>query len=71
MFTVFFASRVLKKAQPQKQIAEQDISRYIITDWNKNWATEEKKNAVADAIRNLVVLGWIKLQFSDTIAESA
>ena len=71
MFTVFFASRVLKKAHPQKQIAEQDIYQYIITDWKKTWATEEKKNAVADAIRNLVVLGWMKLQYSDTIPELA
>lgn len=71
MFTVFFASRVLKKAQPQKQIAEHDIYQYIITDWKKAWATEEKKNAVADAIRNLVMLGWMKLQFSDTIPEPA
>jgi O-acetyl-ADP-ribose deacetylase (regulator of RNase III)/uncharacterized protein YwgA len=71
MFTVFFASRVLKKAQPQKEVAEQDIYQYIITDWKKTWATDAKKRAVADAIRNLVVLGWMKLSFSETMPEPA
>jgi len=70
MLTVFFASRQLKKAYPEKAVAEQDLYNYII-DWKKAWATEQKKGAVANAIRNLVVLGWMKLSFSESMPEPA
>ena len=68
VLTVFFASRQIKKANPHREVAEQDLYDYIL-DWKKTWATEEKKNAVASAIRNLVVLGWMKLNFSETMPE--
>ncbi len=70
VLTVFFASRQLKKANPQREVAEQDLYNYIL-DWKKAWATDEKKSAVASAIRNLVVLGWMKLSFSETMPEPA
>ena len=68
VLTVFFASRQIKKANPHREVDEQDLYDYIL-DWKKTWATEEKKNAVASAIRNLVVLGWMKLNFSETMPE--
>lgn len=70
VLTVLFASRQLKKANPQREVAEQDLYNYIL-DWKKSWATDDKKIAVASAIRNLVVLGWMKLSFSETMPESA
>lgn len=70
VLTVLFASRQLKLAHPQREVAEQDLYDYIL-GWKKAWATEEKKAAVASAIRNLVVLGWMKLSFSETMLEPA
>jgi len=70
VLTVFFASRQLKQANPQREVAEQDLYNYIL-DWKKAWATDEKRVAVASAIRNLVVLGWMKLRFSESMPESA
>jgi O-acetyl-ADP-ribose deacetylase (regulator of RNase III)/uncharacterized protein YwgA len=69
VLTVLFASRQLKQAKPQQEVAEQDLYDYILS-WKKAWQTEEKKQAVASAIRNLVMLGWMKLQFSETLPEA-
>ena len=68
--TVLFASRQLKLAHPQHEVAEQDLYDYIL-GWKRTWATEEKKAAVASAIRHLVMLGWMKLSFSETMLEPA
>lgn len=70
MLTVFYASRQLKQANPHQEVAEQDLYDYIL-DWKKAWATEEKKSAVASAIRNLVVLGWMRLSYSESMPEPA
>lgn len=67
VLTVLFASRQLKRTKPE--IAEQDLYDYIL-DWKKAWRTEEKQRAVASAIRNLVMLGWMRLQFSETLPEA-
>jgi hypothetical protein len=66
---VLFASRQLKQSKPQHEVAEQDLYEYIL-DWKKTWRTDEKKQAVASAIRNLVMLGWMRLQFSESLPEA-
>ncbi|MBL8635929.1 MAG: macro domain-containing protein [Myxococcales bacterium] len=68
VLTVLFASRQLKKERAHGDVAEQDLYRYIL-DWKKSWASEEKQRAVASAIRHLVLLGWMKLQVSQTLPE--
>ena len=68
VLTVLFASRQLKRAKPQNEVAEQEIYDFIM-NWKKTWRTDEKKNAVASAIRNLVMLGWMRLQFSESIPD--
>jgi predicted CopG family antitoxin len=68
VLTVLFASRQLKKDDPQKEVAEQQVFDYIL-DWKKTWRTDEKKQALAEAIRNLVLLGWMRLQLSDSLPE--
>jgi hypothetical protein len=40
-------------------------------DWKKTWRTNEKEQALASAIRNLVMLGWMRLQFSESLPEPA
>lgn len=68
--TVLFSSRQLKKLRPNEEIAEQQLYDYIL-EWKKVWNTEEKKRTVASAIRNLVVLDWIRLKFSESLTEAA
>jgi O-acetyl-ADP-ribose deacetylase (regulator of RNase III)/uncharacterized protein YwgA len=69
VLTVLFASRQLKQAHPDQELAERQLFDFIL-DWKRAWRTEEKKRALASAIRNLVMLGWMRLQFSDSLPES-
>lgn len=68
--TVLFASRELKKAKAGKEVAEQELYDFIL-NWKKAWRTDEKKLEVANAIRHLVMLGWMRLQFSESLLETA
>ena len=68
--TVLFASRQLKQAHPNEEVAEQQLYDYIL-EWKKTWRTEEKKQAVASTIRNLVLLGWVRLRLSESLVEAA
>lgn len=70
VFTVLFASRELKRARPGEEVAEQHLYEYIL-DWKKAWRTEEKQREIADAIRNLVTLGWMRLSYSESLSEAA
>lgn len=70
VMTVLFASRELKKTKPGEQVTEKELFDYIL-DWKKRWRTEEKQREVASAIRNLVTLGWMRLQFSESLPEAA
>ena len=70
VMTVLFASRELKQAHPNEEVAEQQLYDYIL-DWKKSWRTEERERAVASTIRNLVLLGWMRLRFSESLAEAA
>jgi O-acetyl-ADP-ribose deacetylase (regulator of RNase III)/uncharacterized protein YwgA len=70
VMTVLFAARQLKQAKPAAIVTEQDLLDYIL-DWKKAWRTEEKTQAVASAIRNLVLLGWLRLSISESMTEAA
>lgn len=69
VLTVLFASRELKRDRPGEEVAEQQLYDYIL-DWKKAWQTDEKRLGVATAIRSLVVLGWMRLQFSEGLPEA-
>jgi O-acetyl-ADP-ribose deacetylase (regulator of RNase III)/uncharacterized protein YwgA len=70
VLTVLFASRELKQARPQQEVTEQELFDYIL-EWKKTWRTDARRLAVAEAIRNLVMLGWLRLQFSESLPEVA
>jgi O-acetyl-ADP-ribose deacetylase (regulator of RNase III)/uncharacterized protein YwgA len=70
VLTVFFAARQLKQSRQNGDVAEQDLQDYIL-DWKKSWRTDDKKQAVASAIRNLVLLGWLNLTISESIFEAS
>jgi len=69
VLTVLYASRQLKQSKRDGEVAEQDLQDYIL-DWKKAWRTDEKRHAVANAIRNLVLLGWIRLKISESMIEA-
>jgi O-acetyl-ADP-ribose deacetylase (regulator of RNase III)/uncharacterized protein YwgA len=67
--TVLFASRELKKSHASQDVSEQQLFDFIL-EWKKSWRTSEKEQAIASAIRNLVTLGWVRLQFSESLPEA-
>jgi O-acetyl-ADP-ribose deacetylase (regulator of RNase III)/uncharacterized protein YwgA len=70
VITVLFAVRQLKESHPNEEVTEQQLLDYIL-EWKKSWRTEEKRKAVAGAIRNLVLLGWVRLRLSETLTDAA
>lgn len=70
VMTVLFASRQVKQELGDDVVEEQDIYDFIL-DWKKSWRNEEKQHAVASAIRNLVLLGWMKVRVSEQLSETA
>lgn len=66
VLTVLYASRQVKKGNKNADIEEQQIYDYIL-DWKKAWSAPDKKDAVADAIRNLALLGWIRVRLSGSM----
>lgn len=70
VMTVLYASRQVKQAHGADAVTEQEIYDYIL-DWKKAWCSEEKQQAVASAIRNLVLLGWMKAQVSEELLSTA
>jgi hypothetical protein len=69
VMTVFFAARQLK-ATRNGDATERDLQNYIL-EWKKSWRTDAKREAIAGAIRNLILLGWVRLQISEAVQEVA
>jgi O-acetyl-ADP-ribose deacetylase (regulator of RNase III)/uncharacterized protein YwgA len=67
VLTALFASRQLKQTRPNEAETEQQLFDYVL-EWKKSWRTDEKRLALASAIRNLVVLGWMRLTPSESLA---
>ncbi|MFH0350619.1 MAG: macro domain-containing protein [Chromatiales bacterium] len=70
VMTVLYASRQLKQAKPGEEVSEQELYDYIL-GWKKSWSSDDKKHAVASAIRNLVLLGWMRVQISESMIDAA
>ncbi|MEJ7688625.1 MAG: macro domain-containing protein [Luteimonas sp.] len=68
VLTVLFASRQVKKGDRMADVEERQIYDYIL-EWKKSWNNAEKKEAVASAIRNLALLGWIRVRPSVSMME--
>jgi O-acetyl-ADP-ribose deacetylase (regulator of RNase III)/uncharacterized protein YwgA len=69
VLTVLFASRELKQSRPDDEIVEQDLQDYVLK-WKKSWRADDKQHAVANTIRNLVLLGWLRLKISESLIEA-
>jgi O-acetyl-ADP-ribose deacetylase (regulator of RNase III)/uncharacterized protein YwgA len=70
VLTAFFAARRLKQSKHHGELTEQDLQDYIL-HWKKSWRTDGKKEAVANAIRNLILLGWLQIKISEATSEVA
>lgn len=64
--TVIYATRHLKSSTEPESVSEQSVFDFIMA-WKKTWQNETKEETVASTIRNLQMLGWIKLQYSETL----
>jgi uncharacterized protein YwgA len=65
--TVIYAVQVLKKERAPEEVSEADLFEYIL-DWKKVWKKDDAKRvSVAEAIRNLEMLGWVKLRYSESL----
>lgn len=65
--TVIFAVQNLKQERNPEEVSEVDLFNYIL-EWKKLWKKDEsKQKSLAEAIRNLEMLGWVKLRFSESL----
>jgi hypothetical protein len=67
--SVIFAVQSLKREQKPEEVSEADVFQYIL-DWKKLWKKDEaKQESLIEAIRNLEILGWLRLQYSESMPE--
>lgn len=64
VLTVLFASRQFKHAHPGVGVSEQQLYDFVLKEKPK-WTSEVRRRAVASAIRNLVLLEWVRLELSE------
>lgn len=64
--TVFFAVSKLKEDQQVQIVPEREVFDFVLS-WKKAWNTEEKRESIASAIRNLAMLGWIRVSLSECL----
>jgi len=65
--TVIFAVQNLKRERKPEEVSEADLFNYIL-EWKKLWKKDEsKQESLVEAIRNLEMLGWVKLRFSESL----
>lgn len=67
--TVLYASRQVKESG-RSVVAEHDLCDYIL-EWKKAWRTDDKTQAVASAIRNLALLGWLQITLAEPVTDTA
>lgn len=70
VMTVLYASRQLKQTNLEREVTEEELVAYIL-EWKKSWNTDTKKEAISNAIRNLVILGWMRAELSESVEEAA
>lgn len=68
--TAIYAARQLKARVSGRKVAEQEILDYAL-EWKPAWQTANKREAVAETIRSLVLLNWVKADISEAMIEAA
>jgi O-acetyl-ADP-ribose deacetylase (regulator of RNase III)/uncharacterized protein YwgA len=67
--TIIYACRWIKARRPGRPVTEQSILDYVL-EWKPSWRSGEKREAVAEAVRNLVLLNWVKAEISETMIDA-
>ena len=65
--TVISLAQTLKRTYGSVNVSEQDLFDYIAKSRKKWMEHEEKRIELAETIRNLEMLDWVKLNFSETL----
>lgn len=68
--TIIYACQWIKARKLGHIVTEQDILDYVL-EWKPSWRIDTKRAAVAEAIRNLVLLNWVKAEISESMIEAA
>lgn len=63
VLTVLYASRQLKQSRPNEEITDQQLLADVL-EWKQSWRTDQKKQSIANTIRNLVALGWLRVRLN-------
>ena len=66
--TIIYASQWIRARRSSTPVTEQGILDYVL-EWKPTWKSDDKRSAVASAIRNLVLLNWVKAEISDAMIE--
>ncbi|MEJ2051284.1 MAG: macro domain-containing protein [Calditrichota bacterium] len=64
--TIFYSAKELRKNNNKKSISEKDVLDYVM-DWKIRRRPSLDKEKVANAIRNLAMLKWLKVDFSEDL----
>ena len=59
--------RTLKRARGSGNVSEQDLFDYIANSRSKWIEDKGRRIELAETIRNLEMLGWAKLRFSESL----
>ncbi len=66
--TVIFAVQNLKRSKEADSVSERDLFDYVL-EWKKGWKNDERKQAaLAETIRSLEMLRWVKLRYSESLS---
>lgn len=68
--TIIYAARQLKARHQERSLSEQNIVDYVL-DWKPAWRASGKREAVTEAVRNLVLLNWVKAEISADLIPAA
>lgn len=64
--TVIYSAKELKQSQEPETVSEEDVLNFI-AEWKKQWHDDKKIQSVASTIRNLQMLSWLKLAYSESL----
>jgi O-acetyl-ADP-ribose deacetylase (regulator of RNase III) len=64
--TVYYIYRELAYLKPGQSVTEQEIFDSVLS-WKRKWNDPMKRERLASAIRNLAMLKWISVSYSDSL----
>lgn len=67
LMTIIYACQEMKSSSSD-DVSEEELINFI-ADWKKSWGSDERRASLSGSIRNLVMLGWIKVRLPHSIFE--